>query len=154
MDPQVLNDRAVSGIETGKVSLSTSFMGLKLESPLIAGSCPRNIEFESTRIMVASGIGAIMLPSVFQEQIVYQSLKKRDPIAAIELSGHAPQQDQYNGGTEEYLETIQRMKREYSVPIIASMHGASTGNWLDFAAKMQDSGADAIVLVCSVGFRF
>ena len=58
MDPQVLNDRAINGNETGKVSLSTSFMGLDLESPLIAGSCPRNIDFESTRIMVAAGIGA------------------------------------------------------------------------------------------------
>ena len=151
MDPQVLNDRAVSGNETGKVSLSTSFMGLELESPLIAGSCPRNIDFESTRIMVASGIGAIMLPSILQEQIVYQSLIKTDPIAAIEQSGHAPQQDQYNGGTEEYLETIRRMKREYSLPTIASMHGASTGNWLDFAAKMQESGADAIVLNWQIG---
>jgi len=110
-----------------------------------------NIVFESTRLMVASGIGAIVLPSILQEQIRYQSLIKTDPIAAVEQSGHAPQQDRYNGGTKEYLATIQRMKREYSIPIVASMHGASTGVWLDFAVEIQDSGADALELNWQIG---
>jgi len=150
MDQQVTND-IVDGKRNEQASLSTSFMGLQLESPLIAGSCPMNIGFESTRLLVASGIGAIVLPSILQEQLVYHSLVKTDRIAAIEQSGHAPQQDLYNGGSEEYLATIQRMKREYSIPIIASIHGASIGTWLDFATEIQDNGADAIELNWQIG---
>lgn len=151
MDQQVINDTVIEGKQNEEACLSASYMGLQLASPVIAGSCPMNIGFESTRLMVASGIGAIVLPSILQEQLVYQSLIQSDPIAAIEQSGHAPQQDQYNGGITEYLATIQRMKREYSIPIIASMHGASTGAWLDFAVEIQDSGADALELNWQIG---
>jgi len=151
MDPQVVNNTVAEEKKSEHASLSTSYMGLPLASPLIAGSCPMNIVFESTRLMVAAGIGAIVLPSILQEQLVYHSLINTDPIAAIERSGHAPQQDRYNGGIAEYLTTIQRMKREYSIPIIASMHGASTGAWLDFASEIQDSGADALELNWQTG---
>jgi len=151
MDQQGGSDTLFKEKHTDEASLSTSYMGLRLASPLIAGSCPMNIDFEFTRLMVASGIGAIVLPSILQEQIVYQSMIKTNPIAAIEKSGHTPQQDRYNGGTKEYLETIERMKREYSIPIIASMHGASTGVWLDFAVEIQGSGADALELNWQIG---
>ena len=151
MDQQGVSDTTLQATHTEEVSLSTSYMGLRLASPLIAGSCPKNIDFEFTRLMIASGIGAIVLPSILQEQLVYQSLIKTNPIAAIEKSGHAPQQDGYNGGTKGYLETIRRMKREYSTPIIASLHGASTGVWLDFAVEIQDNGADAVELNWQIG---
>jgi len=151
MDQQDVSNTLFQEEHSEEASLSTSYMGIRLASPLIAGSCPMNIDFEFTRLMVASGIGAIVLPSILQEQLVYQSLIKTNPIAAIEKSGHAPQQDRYNGGTKEYIVTIQRMKREYSTPIIASMHGASTGAWIDFAVEIQDSGADAVELNWQIG---
>jgi len=97
MDQKGVSDKIFQETYTEEASLSTSYMGLRLKSPLIAGSCPMNIDFETTRLMVASGIGAIVLPSILQEQLVYDSLINTDPIAAIEQSGHTPQQDRYNG---------------------------------------------------------
>lgn len=138
-------------IHKGKVDLATSYMGLELVSPVIVGSCPLNIEFEATRRMVGAGIGAIVLPSILQEQLIYRSLIQSHPISAIEQSGHAPQQDRYNGGPQEYLKTIQRMKKEYDIPIIASMHGATIGSWLDYAVEIQESGADALELNWQIG---
>jgi len=151
MDQQGVSDTVFQKSHTEEANLSTSYMGLRLASPVIAGSCPMNIDFECTRLMVASGIGAIVLPSILQEQLVYNSLNNIDSLAAIEQSGHKPQQDRYNGGTKEYIATIQRMKREYSIPIIASMHGASAGAWLDFAVEIQDCGADALELNWQIG---
>ena len=130
----------------GKVDLATSYMGLDLVSPVIIGSCPLNIDFEATRRMVEAGIGAIVLPSILKEQLIHRLLIQSDPISANEQSGHAPQQDRYNRGPQEYLKTIQRMKNEYDIPIIASMHGATIGSWLDYAVEIQESGADALEL--------
>lgn len=125
-------------------NVMAEFMGIKMNSPVIAGSCPRNLDFESVRQLISAGVGAIVLPSILQEQLVYQSLVKSEPLHATGHSGHEPQQDRYNGGPEEYLKSIQAMKATFAVPTIASIHGASTGAWLDYARSIQDSGADAL----------
>ena len=70
MDQEVINHTVAEGKQIEQVSLTTFHMGLQLVSPLIAGSCPMNIDFESTQLIVASGIGAIALPSVLREQLV------------------------------------------------------------------------------------
>ena len=64
----------------------------------------------------------------------------------MERSGYQPQQDKYNGGTENYLTLIRHFKDQYSIPIIASMNGASVGSWLDYAKEIQAAGADALEL--------
>ncbi len=133
------------------VSLQSMFMGLELNSPVIAGSCPRNIDFESIRQLEIAGIGAIVLPSILQEQLVYDLKQKLNPIEAIEQSGHSPQQDRYNGGPDEYLKTIEKLKSDSSIPLIASVHGASLGSWLDYVCRIQDSGADGLELNWQTG---
>jgi dihydroorotate dehydrogenase (fumarate) len=84
-------------------NLDSSFMGIRMTSPVIAGSCPLNINLEMVRQFVAAGVGAVVLPSILQEQLLCQSMMKSDPLLATEQSGHAPQQDRYNGGPEAYL---------------------------------------------------
>lgn len=142
---------AVEGMHTRTVSLKSRFLGLELASPVIAGSCPRNIDFESIRQLEIAGIGAIVLPSILEEQLVYQLKLKSNPIEASEQSGHSPQQDRYNGGPNEYLKTIAKLKAESSIPLIASVHGASIGSWLDYVSKIQDSGADGLELNWQIG---
>ncbi|KAA5543057.1 dihydroorotate dehydrogenase-like protein [Roseiconus nitratireducens] len=126
--------------------LKTRYLGLDLSSPIIVGSCPLTIESEAVRQMVGAGAGAIVLPSVLKEQIVHAKLKETDPLRAIEESGYQPQQDKYNGGVEHYLDTIRHLKSGQSVPVIASMNGGVTGDWIEYAKGIENAGADALEL--------
>ncbi len=126
--------------------LTTNYLGIELQSPVIVGSCPLTIVPETVRQLVAAGAGAIVLPSILEEQIAYAAMQTEDPASAISRSGYQPQQDKYNGGVENYLGTIRELKAKEQVPIIASITGASSGNWIDYAKQIQDSGADALEL--------
>jgi dihydroorotate dehydrogenase (fumarate) len=126
--------------------MTTSFLGIELKSPVIVGSCPLTLESEVVRQLVSSGVGAIVLPSILQEQLIFASSRSNNLTDAIEQSVFNPQQDKYNGGPGNYLETIKQWKANFSIPIIASIHGSSTGPWLDYANRIEDSGADAIEL--------
>ncbi len=126
--------------------LATTYLGMELKSPVIVGSCPLTIEPETVRQLVAAGAGAVVLPSMLQEQITHAAMKTTDPSGAISQTGYQPQQDKYNGGVENYLATIRELKRREQVPIIASINGASAGDWIDYAKKIEASGADALEL--------
>src|SRR6056297_2033470 len=126
--------------------LSVDYLGLKLSSPVIVGSCPLTISPEPVRQFVAAGAGAVALPSILQEQIVHRQLKSRDPIDAIERSGYQPRQDTYNGGADGYLTSICELKQQESIPIIASINGGSSGELLEYAKQIEASGADALEL--------
>jgi dihydroorotate dehydrogenase (fumarate) len=126
--------------------LSAHYLGLELSTPVIVGSCPLTISPESVRQFSNAGAGAIVLPSMLQEQIVHWQLKATHPTAAVQFSGYQPQQDKYNGGAEAYLQTIANLKQRESVPIIASINGGAAGNWLDYAKLIEASGADALEL--------
>ncbi|MEO9593766.1 dihydroorotate dehydrogenase-like protein [Rhodopirellula bahusiensis] len=124
--------------------LTTNYLGLQLDSPVVMGACPLTMEPETVRQIVAAGAGAVVLPSMLQEQVVHQLMKPTDPDGAIERSGYQPQQDKYNGGTEAYLQTIGILKKSCSVPVIASLNGSSSGQWLQYARDMESAGADAL----------
>ncbi len=126
--------------------LNVTYLGQQLKSPVIVGSCPLTLESETVRQLVDAGAGAIVLPSMLQEQISYSKLKPVDAQAAIENSGYQPQQDKYNGGVEAYLETIRRLKDRYRLPVFASINGASVGDWIDYGRRIEASGADALEL--------
>ncbi len=127
-------------------SLAVKYMGLELSSPVIVGSCPLTISPESVRQFVGAGAGAIVLPSMLQEQIVYSQMQSSDPITAIGDSGYQPQQDKYNGGVENYISTIAELKQLERVPVIASLNGGSAGPWIEYAKRIEASGADALEL--------
>lgn len=126
--------------------LTTIYLGMELNSPVIVGACPLTIQPEQVRQFAIAGAGAITLPSIMQEQIVHAKLKDHDPDAAISQSGYQPQQDKYNGGVDSYLETIRTLKTRETIPIYASINAARSGEWIEYAEAIQSSGADALEL--------
>ncbi|WP_442509606.1 dihydroorotate dehydrogenase-like protein [Novipirellula sp. SH528] len=126
--------------------LACCYLGMELESPVIVGSCPLTMEVETVRQLVDAGAGAIVLPSMLQEQILYAQMMRENPEHAVQRSGYQPQQDKYNGGTEGYLRFIEAMSTHESIPIIASMDGVSNGDWIDYAKQIEACGADALEL--------
>ena len=82
-------------------ALAVNYLGLELTSPVVVGACPLTMETETVRQLVGAGAGAIVLPSMLQQQIVYRQMKVSDPLGANERSGYQPQQDKYNGGADD-----------------------------------------------------
>lgn len=115
------------------MTTACEYLQLPLKSPVVVGSCPLTMEPESVRQMVACGAGAVVLPSIFQEQ--FSDPDKVDPYSRI-----------YNAGPDKYLRVVQEIKRLVSVPVIASLNGFCDGEWLDFARRIDAYGADAIEL--------
>ncbi|TWU46692.1 dihydroorotate dehydrogenase-like protein [Rubripirellula reticaptiva] len=126
--------------------LAVNYLGLQLTSPVVMGACPLTIQPETVRQLVDAGVGAVVLPSMLQEQIVHRQLKSTDPLRAISDSGYQSQQDKYNGGADNYPGIIANLKRVTCIPIIASMNCASKGDWLAYAEEIESAGADALEL--------
>ncbi|WP_436714438.1 dihydroorotate dehydrogenase-like protein [Roseiconus lacunae] len=124
--------------------LSVDYLGLELSSPVVIGACPLTKEPETVRQLIQAGAGAIVLPSILQEQIVHRRMKTDDPLGALSHSGYQPQQDHYNGGADGYLQTIENLRKLFDVPVIASLNGSSEGQWLGFAKEIESAGAHAI----------
>lgn len=115
--------------------LSTEYLGLRLSNPIIVAANPLTANPENVSRMAAAGAAAVVLPSIFEEQIT--------PDRAL---ANSPDMRPYNGGPKEYLAHLKRCRSLVSIPIIASLNGASDGPWLDFAAELEKEGADAIEL--------
>lgn len=130
--------------------ITARYMGMNLSSPVIVGSCPLTRCPESVREFVIAGAGAVVLPSLFEEQIVHQQIdlgiEPSPDETQAEETVYERYEDRYNGGPIDYLKTIEDLKRITSVPIIASLDGFTGGNWLSFAGQLERSGADAIEL--------
>ena len=122
------------------------YLKLSLSSPVVVGACPLTLDPEKLRQMIAAGAGAVVLPSLFQEQLTAQGQLPLDPVASSELASHDLKQQIYNGGPDHYLSSIPEIKRISTVPVIASLSGYSAGPWLDFAQRLASSGADALEL--------
>jgi dihydroorotate dehydrogenase (fumarate) len=133
------------------IDLSTSYLGLQLSSPLVASASPLSRSVDMARRMEDAGAGAVVLFSLFEEQIAHES---RELDYFLEHSAHSyaeaqtyfPDLERYNIGPEEYLEHIRRMKAAVHIPVIASLNGVSQGGWVEYAHKMEQAGADAIEL--------
>ncbi|QDT11888.1 dihydroorotate dehydrogenase-like protein [Planctomycetes bacterium K23_9] len=124
--------------------LAVNYLGLNLTSPVVVGACPLTLQPETVRQLASAGAGAIVLPSILQEQLVHRQIQVTNPLAGVAESGYQPQQDKYNGGVTNYLTTIKSLKETCALPIIASLNGASAGDWLDYANEIEDAGADAL----------
>ncbi|HEX2920873.1 MAG TPA: dihydroorotate dehydrogenase-like protein [Bacteroidales bacterium] len=123
--------------------LSTSYLGLHLKSPLIVSSSNLTSKIENIRIAEESGAGAVVLKSLFEEQIMYNVNELSDP------KGY-PEADEYISSyvkahsVESYLKLIKDSKKTISIPVIASINCFTSGVWIDFSEKIQDAGADAL----------
>ena len=133
------------------IDLSTRYLGLTLKSPIVASASPLCESVDNLRRMEDAGIAAVVLPSLFEEQLQIESqsldadLSRGDESFAESLNYFPPLQT-YNLGPDGYLEMIRRSKRALSIPVIASLNGVSDGGWVHYARLIQEAGADAIEL--------
>jgi dihydroorotate dehydrogenase (fumarate) len=133
------------------MNLATTYLGLKLDHPLMAGASPMVDDMGMVKRLEDAGVSAIVMHSLFEEQITRE---EQGTIQDIETSSNSsaeaisffPQADEYRLGPEQYLEQLRRIKEAVSVPVIASLNGTTPAGWLRYGKLMQEAGADALEL--------
>jgi dihydroorotate dehydrogenase (fumarate) len=133
------------------IDLSTTYLGLKLKNPLIASSSPLLKKVERVKRMEEAGIAAVVMYSLFEEQITHESLELHHHLSkAADLSpeglSYLPDSGTYSLLPDQYLGNIQKIKSAVSIPVIGSLNGVSKGGWVRYARSIQDAGADALEL--------
>jgi len=133
------------------MDLTTTYMGLKLKNPIIIGASPLTATVESILELEKNGAAAVVLHSIFEEQINHEMhemdhfiFKGSEDYA--ESLGYFPEVTLSNLESEHYLEEIVKLKQAVSIPIIASLNGVSSGGWVKYATKLQEAGVDALEL--------
>src|SRR6185503_10076396 len=133
------------------MDLSTQYLGFRLPHPFIAGASPLSGNLDSVRQLEDAGAAAVIMSSLFEEELVGEQLATNDFLdAGAESSAEAltylPMRSDWSLGPEEYLEYLSSVKAAVAVPVIASLNGTTAGGWLDYAGLMAQAGADAIEL--------
>jgi dihydroorotate dehydrogenase (fumarate) len=133
------------------VDLATRYLGLTLRSPIVASAAPQNGEPAMARRLEAAGVGAIVLPSLFEEEILAEEIGlNRSLEQGTETFAEAldffPAVDAFVDAGDRYLTSLGRVKAEVSVPVIASLNATTAGGWVGQARRIQDAGADALEL--------
>jgi dihydroorotate dehydrogenase (fumarate) len=133
------------------IDLSTRYLGLQLKNPIVASASPLCDSLDNIRLLEDHGIAAVVLPSLFEEQLNLESEAidrdlSRGTEAFAESLDFFPHLMTYNLGPEGYLNLIRKAKSAVSVPVFASLNGVSPGGWIRYAQQMEQAGADAIEL--------
>jgi dihydroorotate dehydrogenase (fumarate) len=131
--------------------LSTRYMGLRLKNPLVASSSPLTEAPDNLRRMEDMGIAAVVLPSLFEEQLSLESTLLDEDLwrgteEFAEATTYFPDLSTYNTGPDGYLELIRRAKHSVAIPVIASLNGVTPSGWVRYAKHIEQAGADAIEL--------
>ena len=133
------------------MSLSTNYLGLPLKNPIVASSSPLSHTVESIQRLEDAGASAVVMYSLFEEQITFDSLYvdhylRNNTNSFAESLSYFPEMDSYNVWPDEYLNLIRRAKESVDIPIIGSLNGVSIGGWTNYASLIEDAGADALEL--------
>jgi dihydroorotate dehydrogenase (fumarate) len=133
------------------VDLRTTYLGLELRSPIVASASPLTGDIDGARRVEEAGAGAIVLPSLFEEEIVSEEIQLHHSLEAgaeqfAEALGYFPAIESLAGAGDRYLTALERIKARAAVPVIASLNAASAGGWVRYARLIQDAGADALEL--------
>lgn len=133
------------------VDLSTKYLGLSLKNPLVVAACSLTDDLDNLKKMEKAGASAIVLHSLFEEQIEFEQVEthkvyERGAESFPEALSYFPELDDYRIAPESYVEHVAKAKKAVSVPVIASLNGTSTGGWVRYAKLLQDAGADALEL--------
>jgi dihydroorotate dehydrogenase (fumarate) len=131
--------------------LTTTYLGLELKNPLVASASPLSKKIRDAQKLEAAGVGAIVMYSLFEEQIIHESLEldhylTRGTNSFAEAQTYLPDIGTYNMGPDKYLDHLAAIKAAVKIPVIASLNGVSKGGWTRYARYMQDAGADAVEL--------
>ena len=133
------------------MDLSTTYLGLKLRTPLVVSASPLSEEIDSIKQLEESGASAVVLYSLFEEQLRHESAELAENLehgtfSTPEALTYFPEPEEFRLGPEEYLKHIARAKSAVDIPIIASLNGSSKGGWTSYAKAIQQAGADALEL--------
>jgi dihydroorotate dehydrogenase (fumarate) len=131
------------------IDLSTTYLGLKLRTPLVVSASPLSQDLDNIRRLESAGASAVVLYSLFEEQLRREASELEYHLAAgtesfAESLTYLPARSEFRTGPEGYLCHIEVAKRAVSIPIVASLNGATLGGWTKYARAMEDAGADAI----------
>jgi dihydroorotate dehydrogenase (fumarate) len=151
------------------IDLRTTYLGCELKSPLVASASPLSEEIDNLRRMEDAGAGAVVLHSLFEEQIIRESEDLHRGLSAgtesfaesltylpevtqykqvpdFGVTDSAPDMTRYNRGPEGYLEHVRRAAEAVNIPVIASLNATSPGGWVKHARKIEEAGASALEL--------
>ena len=133
------------------MSLVTSYLGMILKNPIVASSSPLSHTVDSIRRLEDAGAAAVVMYSLFEEQITFDSFYidyylTTGTNSYAESLSYFPEMEGYNVWPDEYMNLIRRAKVAVDIPIIGSLNGVSAGGWTDYATLMEEAGADAIEL--------
>lgn len=133
------------------MNLTTKYLGLTLKHPVLSSASPLAQNVDGVRRLEDAGAAAIVLPSLFEEQIEHESLHLHRTLqqgteSFAEATSYLPEPERFIVGPEEYLNLIVQAKSVCHVPIIASLNGKSPGSWAKYAKQMEQAGADALEL--------
>jgi len=131
--------------------LSTTYLGLNLKNPLVISASPLSKNIDKARKCEEAGASAIVMYSLFEEQIIHESLEldhylTRGSDTAAEATSYLPDGGVISVGPEKYLNQVAGLKKALNIPVIGSLNGVSKGGWTKYAKLIQDAGADALEL--------
>lgn len=132
-------------------NLTTNYLGMTLKNPLVPSSSPQMQKLDNIKRMEDAGAAAVVLHSLFEEQIARESFALDHYLnygseSFAEALTYFPEMLGYNRGAQGYLEHIRKVKESVDIPVIGSLNGFSSGGWIEFAKEIQDAGADALEL--------
>ena len=131
------------------LDLTTNYLGLKLRTPLVPSASPLSQEIDSIRRLEDAGASAVVLYSLFEEQLRQETMELDHHLnegtdSFAESLSFFPQPGEFRLGPEGYLNHIRRAKEAVHIPVIASLNGATVGGWTDYAKQIEQAGADAL----------
>lgn len=131
--------------------LSTTYLGLNLKNPLVASASPLSKKIDSAKKLEEAGIAAIVMYSLFEEQIIHESLELDHALnqgseSFAEALSYLPDGGLYGISPEKYLNQVAGLKKALSIPVIGSLNGVSKGGWTNYARRIEEAGADSLEL--------
>jgi len=131
--------------------LSTTYLGLNLKNPLVASASPLSKKIDKAKKLEEAGIAAIVMYSLFEEQIIHESLEldhflNRGSDSFPEALSYLPDGGMYAIKPEKYIDQVAGLKKALKIPVIGSLNGVSKGGWTSYARKIEEAGADALEL--------
>ena len=131
--------------------LSTTYLGLNLKNPLVASASPLSKKIDKALMLQEAGVSAIVMYSLFEEQIIHESLEldhylSRGADSFAEALSYLPDGGLYAISPEKYLNQVAGLKKVLNIPVIGSLNGISKGGWTNYARKIEEAGADALEL--------
>jgi dihydroorotate dehydrogenase (fumarate) len=133
------------------MDLTTEYAGLTLGHPFVMGASPLVDDLDTVRRLEDNGVAAIVMHSLFEEQITLEQLATHEftephQESFSEAMSYLPDPQEFELGPDEYLEQLRRIKEAVDVPIFASLNGCTARGWLEYAKLLEQAGADALEL--------